>query len=64
MRTAALSRQFADARADADRLVEPKVLPVKLSSEILRTEADVKTWIKRTEQNLLEKIRQGPIALG
>ena len=64
MRTAALSKQFADARAEADRLVEPKIRHVKLPSVTLRTEADVKTWSETTERELLEQIRQGPIAIG
>ena len=64
MRTAALSTQFADARAEADRLIEPKIRHVKLPSVTLRTAADVKTWTEATERELLEHIQQGPIAIG
>ena len=64
MRTAALSKQFADARAEADRHVEPKIRHVKLPSVTLRTVADVKTWSETTERELLEHIQQGPIAIG
>ena len=63
-RTDALSKQFADARAEADRLVEPTIRHVKLPSVTLRTAADVKTWTETTERNLLEQIQQGPIAIG
>ena len=63
-RTAALSKQFADARAEADRLVEPKIRHVKLSSVTLRTAADVKAWTETTERKLLEELQQGPIAIG
>ena len=64
MRTAALSKQFADARAEADRLIEPKIRHVKLPSVTLRTVADVKTWSETTERELLEQVQQGPIAVG
>ena len=64
MRTDALSKQFADARAEADRLVEPKIRHVKLPSVTLRTEADVKAWTETTERELLELVQQGPVAIG
>lgn len=64
MRTAALSKQFSDARAEADRLVEPKIRHVKLPSVTLRTVADVKAWTETTERDLLGQIQQGPIAIG
>ena len=64
MRTAALSKQFADARAEADRLVEPKIRHVKLESATLRTLEDVKAWTATTERELLEQVRHGPVAIG
>ena len=64
MRTAALPRMFADARAEADRLVEPEIRHVKLESATLRTPEDVKAWADATERDLLEQVRQGPIAIG
>ena len=62
-RTAALPQQFADARAEADRLIEPKIRHVKLGPATLRTPADVKAWIEKTKKELLDQVRQGPIAL-
>ena len=64
MRTAALSKQFADARAEADRLVEPKIRHVKLESATLRTPEDVKAWTETTERELLEQVQHGPVAIG
>ena len=64
MRTAALSKQFEEARAEADRLVEPKIRHVKLPSVTLRTPAEVEAWARTTEHELLERVRQGPIAIG
>ena len=62
-RTAALPRLFADARAEADRLVEPKTRHLKLESTTLRTPEDVKIWTRQTEQRLLEAVEHGPIVV-
>ena len=61
--TAALPQQFADARQEADRLVEPKIRHVRLESATLRTSEDVRAWVETTERDLLQEIRQGPIAI-
>ena len=63
-RTAALPRLFADARAEADRLVEPAVRHVKLASSTLRSPEDVKEWVEATERELLDRIRHGPVVVG
>ena len=62
-RKAALPQLFADARAQADRLIEPEIRHVRLPSATLRTEKDVKSWTARIEQELLDQIRKGPIAI-
>ena len=62
-RTAALPQLFADARMQADKLLEPKTHHVKLDSTTLRTPDEVKTWIAKTEQDLLEQIKQGPVVV-
>ena len=63
-RTAALPRLFANARAEADRLVEPAVRHVKLASSTLRSPEDVKEWVEATERELLDRIRHGPVVVG
>ena len=63
-RTAALPQLFADARAEADRLIEPKIRHLKLSSAALRTPADVRAWVETTERDLLREVEQGPIVIG
>jgi hypothetical protein len=60
-RTAALPQLFADARIQADKLVEPKTHHVKPGSATLRTPEEVKAWIEKTEQELLEQIKHGPV---
>lgn len=62
-RTAALPQQFGAARAEADKLVEPKTRHVKLASDTLRTEDDVRAWAHKTEQELLEQVKQGPVVV-
>ena len=62
-RTAALPQLFAGARIQADKLVEPKTQHVKLGSTTLRTPEDVKAWVTKTEQELLEHLTQGPIVV-
>ena len=63
-RTAALPQIFAEARIQADKLVEPKTRHVKLGSATLRTPEEVKAWVAKTEQDLLEHLAQGPIVVG
>ena len=62
-RTAALPQLFAEARMEADRLVEPKVRHIKLDSGPMRSQKDVKAWLAETERRLLEELEGGPIAV-
>ena len=62
-RTAALSQQFAEARKLADKMLEPKIQHIKLQSEPLRTPEDVKAWVKKTEQEILGKLKNGPVVI-
>ena len=63
-RTAALPQLFANARVQADRMVEPKIRHVKLDSPTLRTPEDVRAWIATTEQKLLDELNHGPVMIG
>ena len=62
-RTAALPQLFAEARIQADKLVEPKTHHLKLRSATLRTPEDVRDWVATTEQVLLKQLKQGPIVV-
>ena len=62
-RTAALPQLFTDARIQSDKLIEPKIQHIRLFSTTLRSSEDVKKWIKRTEQELLDQLTQGPIVV-
>jgi hypothetical protein len=62
-RTAALPQLFAEARIQADKLVEPKTHHVKLCSATLRTPEEVRAWVTKTEQELVEQLKQGPVVV-
>ena len=62
-RTWALPQLFTDARTAADKLVEPKIRHIKLEGATLRTPEDVAAWIDRTNQDLLNQVKQGPVAI-
>lgn len=62
-RTAALPQLFAEARMEADRLVEPDVRHIKLDSGPLRSPEEAKAWLAETERRLLEELEKGPIAV-
>ena len=62
-RTAALPQLFASARSQADKLVEPETRHVKLASDTLRTADDVRAWTRKTEQELVEQVKQGPVVV-
>ena len=59
----ALPQQFSNAALAAAKLLEPETQNIKLTSGTLKTEADVTTWINRTELELLERLENGPIVI-
>jgi len=62
-RTAALPQQFAEARKKADKLLEPTTQHISLSSGTLRTEADIEAWVEEARDELLAKLKDGPIVI-
>ena len=62
-RTAALPQIFSEARIQAAKLIEPKTQHVKLGSATLRTSEEVKAWVTKTERELLDQLKQGPIVV-
>ena len=62
-RTAALPQLFAEARAQADKLVEPKTRHIKLDSATLYTEEEVRAWAAKTERSLIEQVKDGPVVV-
>ncbi|MBZ5499154.1 MAG: BREX system P-loop protein BrxC [Acidobacteriia bacterium] len=62
-RTDALPQQFARAAMAAAKLLEPKIQRVHLSSGTLKTEQEVKGWLAGAEEDLLAKLKNGPIVI-
>ena len=62
-RTDALPQQFARAAMAAAKLLEPKAQSVHLTSETLKSQEDVKTWVAVTEKGLIKKLKNGPIVI-
>jgi hypothetical protein len=62
-KTDALPQQFARAAMAAAKLLEPKTQRVHLTSGMLKTEQEVKRWLADLEENLLEKLKEGPVVI-
>jgi hypothetical protein len=60
---AALPQQFSEARAQADKLLEPKTQHIKLTSGTLRTEEEIENWAKDKKKELISKLKDGPIVI-
>ena len=59
----ALPQQFSNAAFAAAMLLEPKTQNIKLTSGTLKTEDDIKSWVKDVENDLLTKIKDSPIVI-
>ena len=62
-KTNALPQQFAHVALAAAKLLEPTTHNIRLTSVTLRTQEDVHEWLRETEKNLLEQIKQGPVII-
>lgn len=60
-RAVALPQLFGTARAEAGKVVEPKMRHVKLASGTLRTDDDVRA--PKTEQEQVEHTGLGPVVV-
>jgi hypothetical protein len=60
----ALPERFRQVAPTAARLLEPKTQRVSLTSGTLKTPENVTAWSGKTESELLEKIKKGPVVVG
>ena len=60
----ALPERFRQVALAAAQLLEPRSQSVKLTSSTLKTPDDVKQWLTKTEKDLLERLKNGPIVIG
>ncbi len=56
-----LPQRFQDARHDAAKLLEPKVIYAKVPSRTVRTDAELETWIADVRKDLTAKLKTGPL---
>ena len=47
----------------AAKLLEPETQTVKLTSGALKTEDDVRNWVNDVENDLMAKVKDGPIVI-
>lgn len=62
-RVAAMPSRFDRIILDAARMMDPEIQKVKLSSQVLKTHADVDAWMAKTKQILIEKLKKGPVII-
>ncbi|NJL99823.1 MAG: BREX system P-loop protein BrxC [Synechococcaceae cyanobacterium SM2_3_2] len=61
--TEALPQKFSQARFAAEKLLEPKVVQVRLPSGTLRSPEDAEVWLEQARQIILENLKQGSVIL-
>jgi len=62
-RRKALAPRFDEARMEAARLLEPKVVHVQIPHRTLHDEAELKAWLGDVEALLRDKLKDGPVML-
>jgi hypothetical protein len=62
-RVVAMPGRFQQAQQEAARLMEPKVTFVSVPRRTLKTPEDIQEWITDVQQQLLEKLKHGPIGI-
>lgn len=62
-RREALPSLFEQARLEAAKLLEPKIIQVNLPHRTLRTPDEAKAWLNEVEALLNEQLKQGPVMI-
>ena len=60
----ALPQRFQKAQRDAAKLIEPKVVYVTLPSATIHSDAELKAWLAKVEQQIKERMKDGPVGIG
>jgi hypothetical protein len=60
----ALPQRFQKAQREAAKLIEPKVVYVTLPSATIHNDAELKAWLAKVEQEIQEKLKNGPVGIG
>ena len=60
-RVAAMPSRFDQIILGAAKIMEPEIQEVKLPNQTLKTEVEVDSWLAKSKEILLEKLKKGPI---
>lgn len=59
----AIPQRFTRALEEAARLLEPKAVRVTLPSGTIRNEAELDAWLDEAREQIVEKLKDGPVIL-
>jgi hypothetical protein len=62
-RVIAMPSRFQQVQQDAAKLMEPQVTFVSLPRRTLKSAEDVQQWISEVQQQLIEKLKSGPVGI-
>lgn len=60
----ALPTRFEKARVEAAKRLEPKAVSVKLPPVTLKSEEDVDLWWETVREEIVERLKEGPVIIG
>ena len=60
----ALPTRFDKARTEAAKRLEPKAVSLKLPPATLKSAEDVDLWWETAREEIIEKLKQGPVIIG
>jgi hypothetical protein len=63
-KSAAIPGRFSAALAQAGKLLEPKLQRIQLSSNVIKTEDELRAWLQHQGEELSAKLTLGPIVIG
>ena len=59
----ALPQRFQKAQHEAAKLIEPKVVYVKLPSATIHNDAELEAWVVRARKQIQENLKNGPVGI-
>jgi hypothetical protein len=62
-RVVAMPSRFQQVQQDAAKLMEPQVTFVSLPRRTLKTTEEIQQWIIEVQQQLIEKLKSGPVGI-
>jgi len=60
----ALPQRFQQAQRDAAKLIEPKVVYVKLPSVTIHNDAELEAWLAKVKEEVKQRLKDAPVGIG